>query len=33
MGAALFRVHDVGMNKDALSIVDGLISHHLSKGI
>lgn len=33
MGAALFRVHDVGINKDALSIVDGLISHQISKGI
>lgn len=33
MGGAIFRVHDVAINRDALSVVDGLITHALNEGI
>lgn len=33
MGGAIFRVHDVATNRDALSIADGLIAHVLNEGM
>ncbi len=33
MGGAIFRVHDVAINRDALSVVDGLITHALNEGM
>lgn len=33
MGGAVFRVHDVATNRDALSVTDGLIAHALKEGI
>ena len=33
MGGAIFRVHDVETNRDALSVVDGLIAHAFNEGM
>lgn len=33
MGGAIFRVHNVLTNRDALSVADGLIAHALNEGI
>lgn len=33
MGGAIFRVHNVQTNRDALSVADGLIAHALNEGI